>query len=192
MQRYKIDGMLLATFLTTIFYSATYPYIHKEIILELPDTYIALNQVVNCISIIIFGRIWNTYSDKLFKFYPAYCIGETLTTVGTYIFFIINHNLIAYYILDTLAFSIITRNIICGGVKLRVLRYNTEQSREHFDNNNNSVSAAATILGSAIAIILNLDIIIMLGLATFGNIIDNVFYIKIYYSTKKKRGINNA
>lgn len=29
--RYKIDGMLIATFLTTIFYSSTYPYIHKEL-----------------------------------------------------------------------------------------------------------------------------------------------------------------
>ena len=33
----KIDGMLLATFLTTIFYSSTYPYIHKEVMTNVSD-----------------------------------------------------------------------------------------------------------------------------------------------------------
>lgn len=51
----KIDGMLLATFITAIFYSATYPYIHKEVIANVSDTVIALNQIVNCLSIIVFG-----------------------------------------------------------------------------------------------------------------------------------------
>ena len=30
MKRIKIDGMLMATFLTTLFYASTYPYIHKQ------------------------------------------------------------------------------------------------------------------------------------------------------------------
>lgn len=185
--RYRIDGMLLASFLTTVFYSATYPFIHKAVMQELPNKYIAINQIINCASVILFGKLWNSYSEKLFKFYTHYCIGEVLTTIGTYIFFIISRNIAFYYMIDTIAFSIVTRNIICGGSKLRVLRYNTEELREHFDNNNNSVQAAATIIGSCIAMWLNLDIITMLGLATFGNIIDNVFYINIYHNTQKKR-----
>lgn len=96
----------------------------------------------------------------------------------------------AYYIIDMLIFSIVTRNIFCGGVKLKAIRYNSEEDREHFDNNNNSASAIATILGSIIAMILNLDFSVMLWLATIGNTIDNIFYIFIFKSTQSKRKAN--
>lgn len=38
-----IDGMLLATFLTTIFYSSTYPFIRKEVMTVATDSLISLN-----------------------------------------------------------------------------------------------------------------------------------------------------
>jgi hypothetical protein len=183
----KIDGMLLATFLTTIFYSSTYPYIHKEVMTNVSDSIIALSQIINCLSVVILGSLWNKKSDKLFKYYPVFCICETALSIGSAIWATITNNIIAYYIIDTLIFAIVTRNICCGGVKLRAIRYNSEEDREHFDNNNNSASAIATILGSVIAMILDLDFTIMLWLATLGNAIDNVFYIFIYKSTQKGR-----
>ena len=76
--KYKIDGMLIATFLTTIFYSSTYPYIHKEVMTVATDSFIALNQIINCVSVIVFGYLWNKKSDKLFKFYPIFCILESM------------------------------------------------------------------------------------------------------------------
>jgi hypothetical protein len=85
-------------------------------------------------------------------------------------------------------FAIVTRNICCGGVKLRAIRYNSEESREHFDNNNNSVSSFATIVGSIIAMFLDLDFSTMLWIATFGNAIDNIFYIFIFMKTKRNIG----
>ena len=183
----KIDGMLLATFLTTIFYSATYPYIHKEVMTNVSDSVIALSQIINCLSIVILGSLWNKKSDKLFKYYPAFCIVETLLSIGSTVWAITTHNILAYYIIDTLIFSIVTRNICCGGVKLRAIRYNTETDREHFDNNNNSVSAVATIIGSIIAMIIELDFVTMLCLATVGNSIDNIFYIFVYKGTEKRK-----
>ena len=185
----KIDGMLLATFLTTIFYSATYPYIHKEVMANVSDSIIALSQIINCLSIVILGSLWNKKSDKLFKYYPAFCVWETIVSTCSTIWAITTHNIMAYYIIDTLIFAIVTRNICCGGVKLRAIRYSTEEDREHFDNNNNSSSAIATIIGSIIAMILELDFTAMLWLATLGNAIDNVFYIFIYKSTQKKKEI---
>lgn len=185
MKKINIDGMLLATFLTTIFYSSTYPYIHKEIMTVATDSLIALNQIINCVSVIIFGSIWNNKSDKLFQYYPGFCVLESLLGIGTTIFAITTNNIIAYYMLDTVVFAIVTRNICCGGVKLRAIRYNSETRREHFDNNNNSISSLATILGSIIAIFLKLDFPTMLCLATFGNMIDNIFYIVVFYKTKK-------
>ena len=181
----KMDGMLIATFLTMIFYSATYPYIHKEVMIVASDSLIALNQIIDCVSVIICGWIWNNKSEKLFNFYPVYCVLETVLGIITTIYAIATGNIIAYYILDNIVFAVVTRNICCGGVKLRAIRYNSEEKREHFDNNNNSVSSLATILGSIIAMFLNLDFKIMLCIATFGNMIDNLFYIFIFYHTKQ-------
>ena len=183
--------MLLATFLTTIFYASTYPYIHKEIMMVASDSLIALNQIINCVSIIIFGQLWNKQSEKLFRFYPVYCVLETILGIGTTIFEITTNNIIAYYLLDTIVFAVVTRNICCGGVKLRAIRYNSEEKREHFDNNDNSVYSFATIIGSIIAMFLNLDFKTMLCIATFGNMIDNIFYIFIFLNTKECRNKNN-
>lgn len=184
--KFKSDGMLIATFITTLFYSATYPYIHKEIVSNVSETIIALNQIINCISIIFFGFLWNKYSDKLFKYYHIICIAETILGIMSTIWATITHNHMAYYIIDTLIFAIVTRNICCGGVKLRAIRYKTATEREHFDNNNNSASAIATIIGSVLAIILKLDFITMLWLATLGNAVDNIFHIFIYKKSKLK------
>lgn len=191
MSNKKIDLYILATFITTLFYSSTYPYIHKEIMMNVTDNIIALNQIINCVSVVILGSIWNKKSDKLFRFYPVLCVLETLTGVGSTIFASITHNIVFYYILDTLIFAIVTRNICCGGVKLRAIRYHTEKDREIFDNNNNSAAAIATIIGSGIAIILHLDFIVMLWIATIGNAVDNVFYIYIYNNTKKEGNHND-
>lgn len=182
----KVDGMLIATFITTLFYSATYPYIHKEIMAVASDRLIAVNQIVNCLSIVVFGTMWNKFSDKLFRYYPIVCVLETLLGIGSTIFAIFSKNIAAYYIIDTLIFAIVTRNICCGGVKLKAIRYPDEKSREHFDNNNNSASAIATIIGSLIAIALNLNFPVMLWIATIGNAVDNIFYIAIYRSQKQK------
>lgn len=181
----KIDGMLVATFLTNLFYASTYPYIHKIIMMEVSNTLVAINQIVNCISVIIFGALWNKMSDRLFRFYPVFCTVETILGVLITGYVIITGNIIAYYLLDLVIFTIVTRNICCGGIRLRAIRYNSEKDREQFDNNNNSAASIATIIGSIIAMVLNLDFKIMIVLATFGNIIDNIFYIFIYYNTKK-------
>lgn len=183
----KIDGMLLATLLTTLFYSATYPYIHKAIVSEVSDNIIAMNQIINCISIIVFGGLWNKMSDRLFRYYPILCIVETVFSIGSAVLAILTENIVAYYIIDTLIFSIITRNICCGGVKLKAMRYTTETEREQFDNNNNSASAIATIIGSIVAMCVDLDFKTMLCIATVGNAIDNMFYIHIYFATRKDR-----
>lgn len=183
----NIDAMLVATFLTTCFYSATYPFIHKEIMESVSDTIVAANQIVNCLSVVFFGFVWNKLSNKLFRFYPVFCVAETALGILSTLWAITSHNIMSYYIIDTLIFSIVTRNIICGGVKLRAMRYPSEEKRERFDNNNNSASAIATIIGSLVAILLDLSFDAMLCIATFGNAIDNIFYLFIYFSESKKR-----
>ena len=181
--------MLMATFLTTIFYSSTYPFIHKEIMTVASDSLIAFNQIVNCVSVIIFGYLWNKCGEKLFKHYTLFCVLETMLGIMTTVFVIITHDIVSYYILDLFVFSIVTRNICCGGIRLKALRYKAEGEREKFDNNNNSVSSIATILGSIIAMFLKLDFNTMIVLATFGNIVDNIFYMVIFENEKKNSGL---
>jgi len=182
----KLDSMLAATFITTLFYSATYPYIHKEIMMVVSDEIVAINQIINCVSIVALGSLWNRKSDRLFRFYPVLCIVETLAGILSTIFATVTRNIMLYYIVDTLIFAIITRNICCGGVKLRALRYKTEKEREHFDNNNNSASAVATIIGSVLAMCLSLDFPVMLWIATIGNAVDNAFYLCIYKTAQER------
>lgn len=177
----KPDSMLLATFFATCFYSATYPYIYKEIMSTVSENAVAINQIVNCISTIIVSGIWNKFSEKLFPSYAVLCVLECVFGLCTSIYVTFNPaNIIIYYILDTALFCMITRNIISGGVRLRAIRYKSEKSREHFDNSNNAVSALATIVGSIIAMQLNLNFVAMVWIATIRNMIDNFFYIGIF------------
>lgn len=182
----NLDAMLIATFITTLFYSATYPFIHKQIMSSVSESIIAMNQIINCVSIIFFGTIWNKKSDRLFRFYPLFCIAETVLGVMSTVWATLTENIVAYYVIDTLIFAIVTRNICCGGVKLRAMRYKTETARECFDNNNNSANAIATIIGSIVAVILRLDFVQMLWLATLGNAVDNLFYLCIYKKQTKE------
>ena len=119
-------------------------------------------------------------------YYRQYCVLETLATIFCTILCINTNNIIVYYILDTLFFCLITRNIICGIIKLTANRYKDEKERVIFDNNNNIAASVATIIGSLIAMILKLDFNIMLIIATIGNAIDNIFYIVIYTKQKRK------
>lgn len=140
----------------------------------------------------IFGGLWNSKSDSLFTFYPALCVVETIFSLFSTVLATIKQNILLYYVIDTLIFAIITRNICCGGVKLRAIRYKTEKERERYDNNNNSASAIATIIGSLAAIMLDLNFIAMLWIATIGNTVDNIFYFCIYNNTVKKDGEDNG
>lgn len=183
----KFDGMLAAAFISTIFYSAAYPYIHKVIVSTVSENVIAFNQIINCISVVFFGGLWNIFSDKLFRFYPAFCVGETVLGVASTLWAVTTRNITVYFIIDTMVFSIVTRNIICGGTKLRAIRYKTETAREQFDNNNNSANAIATIIGSVFAVVLKPDFTLMMWLATLGAAVDNIFYIAIYKKQIKER-----
>lgn len=181
----KSDKMLLATFLSTVFYSMAYPTIHKEIVQHISDYMIALEQIVSCLGIILASGLWNKHSDALFKKFPLFCVLETVAGVITTVYALISDNIVVYYILDTFVFAVITRNIICGGNRLRSERYRQESEREQFDNNNLSASAIATIIGSLVAMVLDLDFGIMLCIATFGNALDNILYIQIYSEQQK-------
>ena len=186
MKKFKIDYLLLAVFLSTIFNSATNPFIHKMLISSVSNNIIAGEQIFSCLSIIIAGTIWNKHSDKLFKHFTLYCILEIISMILIVVVVIINQNLLLCYILRVIECALVTRNISCGCIKLKAIMYSDEKEREKFDNNRKSVSAIATIIGSFVAMILNLDFNIMLCISVLGNAIYNVICIFIFKVNKNK------
>jgi len=61
----------------------------------------------------------------------------------------------------------------------------TEKLRERYDNNNQIVSSAATLLGASFAAIFPLDLKVLFIFALVGNIVDNFFYLYIYNKIKR-------
>ena len=184
----KFDGMLLGALFATIFYSASYPCIHKVIMENISDKLIALSQITNCLSIVFFGFIWNR-QKILFRYFPIFCFCEIILTFSLTIYVITTNYIRAYYIADTLIFAIVSRNIICGGNKLKTLMYSDDE-RAKYDNNESSCYAIATIIGSLISMITNSGFVFMLWVATIGNAIDNMFYLYTYNKIRKGENEN--
>ena len=141
---------------------------------------VALNSIIICIAGVIFPMIWNKHS-KLYNTYGYLLLIEVIgyITIGTLICTNLIGNL-SYYLLDTFLFAIISKNIICGGNKLRAMRYNSEKTREQYDNNANIVANFSSLLGFGISFLVTIPVNISFVLITFGVCIDNIFYYKAY------------
>ena len=72
----------------------------------------------------------------------------------------------------------------CGGIKMRAKVNPTEELRERYDNNSNSIFAIATIAGTIIAAALGASLDVLFVLALIGNTVDNFFYLYIYKRIK--------
>lgn len=170
------------------FYSISYPFIHLAIMRDqrITERVISLNQIFCCVMIILINSMWNKYSKVFYKWYKIFLFTESVSycilTIGVSI------NIFSpfvYYIVDTLLFSFISRNIICGTNKLRSTRYK-EDAREQYDNTVSIACSAATLIGSCIAAIIKIPISTAFILSWIGITIDNGFYWVIYDIEKRK------
>lgn len=178
--------MLLANFISGLFYATSYPYIYAETVKAVPRQFLGLEQILCCISTIIFCKLWNKYSDRLFNHYRKILWAEVIADIILFSDVMIRGNLSFYFLLNILIYSLITRNLSCGGTKMRAKVNPTEKLRERYDNNNQIVSATATLLGAGFAIICPLDLQILFIFALIGNIVDNFFYLHIYNQIKRR------
>lgn len=176
--------MLLSNFICTLFYSMSYPYIYAEMVKVVSHGYISFEQIANCISIVIFSVLWNRYGDTIFKHYMKIVIFEIIADAFLFGHVIITGNIQFYFVLNVLIYAIITKNMSCGGIKMRAKVNPDEKSRERFDNNSNVVYAIATLLGTAGEVVFNFDLKSLFILALIGGTIDNFFYIYIYNKIK--------
>ena len=177
--------MLLSNFLSTLFYSVSYPYIYAETIKVVPHSYIGIEQILACLGTIIFCRLWNKHSDRLFEHYRLFLYAEIIADTILFTDVLIRNDLSFYFLLNIIIFSVITKNLCCGGTKMRAKVNPTEKEREQYDNNFSIVNSVATLIGAGVAIVFDFDLRLLFVLAFVGNIIDNVFYLYIYKKIKE-------
>lgn len=172
--------MLLSNLLCTLFYATSYPYIYAETVKVVPHLYISLEQIMMCLGTIIFCKLWNTHSDKLFRHYKTILLTEILADLVLFLDVIVRHDLSFYFLLNVTIACTITKNLSCGGVKMRAMVNPSEKEREQFDNNSNIVNAVGTLLGAGLALLADLELRTLFIFAFIGNVVDNLFYLYIY------------
>lgn len=182
--------MLLANFLSSLFYSMSYPYIYAETLKAVSTYYISFEQIITCISTVIFSVAWNRAGDKIFRHYRKIMIAEIIADVILFADVIIRGDLKFYFLLNVIIFAVITKNLSCGGIRMRAKVNPTEKQREEYDNNSNTVYALSTLAGTVIATIALPKINTLFFLALIGNTIDNFLYLHIYRRIKETGEVN--
>lgn len=177
--------MLLSNLICTLFYSMSYPYIYAETIKVVPHLYIGLEQILACLGTIIFCKLWNTYSDKLFEHYRLFLIVEIIADLILFTDVLVRNDLKFYFLLNIIIYSVITKNLCCGGTKIKAMVNPSEKEREKYDNNSSIVNAIATLIGAGVAMIFDFDLRLLFVFALIGNTIDNIFYLYIYQKLRR-------
>lgn len=171
------DKLIIASFLSNLFYSACYPAVHSYLMQSVGQRMISINSLCTCLGGIILPFIWNKYSDILYKKYGKMLFLEAFCYICMLIMLINNKiNLIIYYILDTICFTLITKNIICGGNRLRAIKYNNEEKRTKYDNNTQMAANISSLIGFLSCAIFEFNLWQAFLLSTIGICIDNIFY----------------
>lgn len=178
--------MLLSNLICTLFYSMSYPYIYAETIKAVPHLYIGLEQILACVGTIIFCRAWNMYSDRLFKHYRLFLTLEIIADLILFADVLIRNDLKFYFLLNIIIYSVITKNLSCGGTKIKAMVNPTEKEREKYDNNISIIDSIATLSGTVMALIFDFQIELLFIFAFIGNITDNLFSLYIYKKIKRK------
>lgn len=180
------DKMVQATFWFNLLYSASFPSVHIWLMREVTEKMLSFNSMFVCVATIVFNIVWNKYSDKLYKFFPALCIVETGIYTILHIMAILGIvSSSVYYVIDTMVIALVTRNMICGGNKLRSIAY-TNNRREKYDNTIMIANSIATLLGGFVALISYMQIHVALIVLQVALVVDNIFYILAYYDMKRK------
>lgn len=171
--------MLLASFMSLLCSYVTYPHLIIEIMKQISNIHISMESIVIAVGVITANYLWNKYGNRIFKYYNIICIVDTILYIICIFITICSLDLVLYYVSSFIIVSTTSKHIGCGKVKLRAKIHPIDAERERFDNNDDSVSYLAVLVGNAIAMLINLDIRILLVINLIGCIIDNIIYIYI-------------
>ena len=181
----KFDLLIISSAVSNLFYSLSYPVVHTYLMSFVQAKTVSICSLISCVIVALINKLWLRYSKKLYKYFKHALIIEGI--VYSILVAMILLNFISpctYYIFDTLLFATITNNIICGGTKLKSLRYQGEE-REKFDNSVNYWANISCIIGFLISSIITFSWRIGFIIIFISVIVDNGFYYIVYKETSK-------
>ena len=181
----KFDLLIVSSIASNLFYSLSYPIVHTYLMSFMESRTVSICSLISCIIVALVNKSWLRYSKKLYKYFKHLLIIETIA-YSILVGMMLSNSIspCTYYIFDTLLFATITNNIICGGVKLKSLRYRGEE-REKFDNNINYWANISSIIGFLISSIITFSWKIGFIIIFISVIVDNGFYYIVYKETSK-------
>jgi len=116
---------------------------------------------------------------------------ESLITLSTLIITLSVNNVIVWYVMGVLCFTIFTKNIISLFKVFNNKLVNTTERRIAYDMDKDIVSSIATVIGGILGIFTSkycsLEVLMIIG--TVAYLMDNIGYgilIKIYYKEKEE------
>ena len=180
------DELLIANLITNFFFSFAYPIVHLFLINHITEKDISMNSIICCISGIFIPIIWNKY-EKMYNSYGFFLISEIICYIilcSSILLSFITPK--AYYIIDTLLYAFLTRNLCCGNIKLKVKRYCKENDRAEYDNNSVIVANFSSLLGFILSYFISIPIKLGFIFITIGIIFDNFIYYYVYKKIKQK------
>lgn len=183
----KADPLVVGAALSNLFYSLAYPIVHTVTMQGLSSNWVSFASLANCFLASIITKLWLKRSKKLYYFYGIMLGIEVIVYAILTILFLVSVATPAmYYMGDAILSAVITRNIICGGTRLKALRYEGEE-REEYDNKNSYYSYITSIIGFAISSFITFSTPIGFILMFVGIAVDNIFY----YCAFKEEGVES-
>lgn len=181
MFKYKnADELLIAGATSNLFYSMAYPIVHTVTVQNINSNTMSFASLLNCILAAIVAKIWLDNSTKLYKSFGFMLKVEVVAYGILTVLFLINVvNPEMYFLSDAIMSAIITRNIICGGTRLKALRYEGK-TREIFDNKTVYYCNITSIIGYAFSWLVTLPTSIGFIFMFIGIAVDNIFYLRVY------------
>lgn len=179
------DNLIKASLVNYLLYSMAFPVIQKTLIDSVSSKYIAANSIITCLMVIVLGQIWNKYNKKMYKLYGVFLLFEGLfytSLINSVIFGIVSYKF--FYIVDTLIFALISKNITFGYNKLKSIRYK-ENKRNGFDNNILIITSIASLIGYSISFIIDIPVKLAFGFVLIGIIINNIGFYLVYKKENK-------
>ena len=186
----KLSKSLLAmNFLTSLLCMASLPYINKRVLSQVPDYWFSIETIIVCLLGIVYSTV-NKKSKFFYKNVVLLILVESLITLSTLVLTLISNNVIVWYVMGLLCFTLFTKNIISLFKIFNNKMVNTTERRIAYDMNKDIVISVATIIGGILGIFTSkycsLEVLMVIG--TVAYLVDNIGYgilIKIYYKEKE-------
>ena len=186
----KLSKSLLAmNFLTSLLCMASLPYINKRVLSQVPDYWFSIETIIVCLLGIVYSTV-NKKSKFFYKNIILLILVESLITLSTLVLTLISNNVIVWYVMGLLCFTLFTKNIISLFKIFNNKMVNTTERRIAYDMNKDIVISVATVIGGILGIFTSkycsLEVLMTIG--TVAYLVDNIGYgilINIYYKEKE-------